>query len=159
MFLTRLFIDYTLIGPLIRILFRGPAFSSTEYNQDNNIENVEVLQDSSLFLRRSSLDKTKIFNEKMSFYYTEDYLCDHIRSKGYKLYYSTDSSVDHLYRFSTTKMGKIKISWIYVKDAIYFSANKYGKLISYLIFAPLTLITLLLRICFWFLKGQLSWKN
>ena len=155
----RLFIDYTLLGPIIRIFFPRISIGSPDYDLNTSIADVEVLQDSSLLVRRSAFINNKIFDESMSFYYTEDYLCDLLRNNGSKLFYSADIEVEHLYRFSTSKMGKIRISWIYAKDAIFFSANKYGKIISYFFLAPLTAITLLFRIFIWFIKGELSWKD
>ena len=80
-------------------------------------------------------------------------------SKHYKLFYLDSSFVEHLYRFSTKKMGKIRISWIYLKDAMFFSINKFGLLKSILFLIPLALITYIARIFFWMIRGQLSWKN
>jgi len=158
-YISRLFLDYTILGPIVQRLFPNMQFGLSDYSLDEDINDVDVLQDSSLFIRRSVLNPQRIFDERMAFYYTEDYLCDLIRSNGNKLCYSTETTVEHLYRFSTSKMGKVMIAYIYVKDAIFFSSNKYGKFISFIILAPLAFLTLSIRVLIWFIKGDLSWKN
>lgn len=154
----RLFHDYTFLGSLMRLI-SNKNYIDNEYDLNSEILYPDVLQDSCLLIRREALSSDKIFDEKLDFYYTEDYLCDSLRAKGYKLFYLDSSFVEHLYRFSTKKMGKIRISWIYLKDAMFFSINKFGLLKSILFLIPLALITYIARIFFWMIRGQLSWKN
>ena len=154
----RLFHDYTFLGLIMRFI-SNKNYIDNEYDLNSEISDPDVLQDSCLLIKREALLSNKIFDEKLDFYYTEDYLCDFLRNKGYKLSYLDSSCVEHLYRFSTKKIGKIRISWIYLKDAIFFSINKFGLLRSILFLVPMALITYIARVFFWMIRGQLSWKD
>tara|TARA_A100001015_G_scaffold307291_1_gene402930 strand:- start:623 stop:1510 length:888 start_codon:yes stop_codon:yes gene_type:complete len=154
----RLFHDYTFLGFIMRLM-SNKNYIDKEYDLDSEILDPDVLQDSCLLLKREALEPNRVFDEKLDFYYTEDYLCDFLRNKGYKLSYLDSSFVQHLYRFSTKKMGKIRISWIYLKDAMFFSIYKFGLLRSIIFLVPLALFTYFVRVFFWMIRGQLSWKD
>lgn len=157
--LNDLFIDYTILGPIIRFFYPATKRSSNNYSLEQSIYDADVLQDSCLLVKRSALDMNKIFDETMKFYYTEDYLSDRIRSKKMKLIYSIDSKVHHLYRHGTSKMSKLKITWIYLLDALSYTSYKNNPFLAYLILAPIAFLTLLIRTIYWFVRRDIEWKK
>ena len=83
-----------------------------------------VLQDSCLLFKRSYI-KEKVFNESLRFYFTEDNLCDKLRTKG-RLLLSNTVEVNHAFMFSTKKRKKTWQVKVYYFDYIRYSLIKYG---------------------------------
>lgn len=154
-----LIIDYTFLGPILNFLNLSNLIIHKNYSLEENIYGADVLQDSCLLVKRSALGNNKIFNEKMRFYYTEDYLGDSIRAQQLQLIYRSDVKVRHLYRHGTSKMGKLRISWIYLLDALGYASQKYNPFLVYFILTPFAFLTLLIRVLYWFIRGELAWKK
>lgn len=151
--------DWTLIGRFSQLVMpsRDRLYSAAELDRSKE---VEVVQDSCLVLRRDALElETEgLYDERFVMYYTEDDICVRFRRRGFAVFYAGELEVAHRHRHATKQSRKIWVEWVYLKDAIHYSAKFLGRIKTVTLLAPLACLTFLVRISFWTVTGKLRWN-
>ncbi len=86
---------------------------------------VEVVQDSFIYIRGLLIQNGLRYDEGMRLYYTEDFICERVKTLGYEIGFCSNAEVIHI-SGATADQKKPEIRKIYHDDAVVFSRNKYG---------------------------------
>jgi len=82
---------------------------------------VEVICNAFMLIRKNLFIELGGFNEALKLYYTENYLCDLIRRKGFKLFHLAKPKMYHRWSSSIKKINRKFINTIFKTDRkIYF---------------------------------------
>ena len=146
-----IFKSFTLVGNLLKIV--GKKKHNSFLNQ-NISSTSEVLQDSSLFIKKEILNEKFFFDESFKFYFTEDQISIDCRRKNFELFYTTKIKVNHLHQHTMNKM-KVRSNWYMLKDAMRYSYIYHNKFLTILVLYPLGLISFPIKLLYWFLTKKI----
>jgi GT2 family glycosyltransferase len=147
---------WTFLGPFMQRIF-GTGNRRKQPDQ-NTSQQAEVLQDSSLLVNKEAIGPDGLFDEDLKFYYTEDDISMRARINGWKLLYAPELRVMHHHQYSTRKIDKTKIEWIYMRDALTYARKFCGSYRTLLLLTPAACITFFIRVLYWQLTDRSQWK-
>jgi GT2 family glycosyltransferase len=105
---------------------------------------VDVVQDSFVYIRGSLISHGLRYDETMKLYYTEDYICEEVRRRHYKVGFCNNAEVMH-YSGATADQKNKSIRKIYDQDAVVYSLQKYGLISSSLLRFDIFLKNILIK--------------
>ena len=106
---------------------------------------VEVIQDSFIYIRGELLRSGLRFDEAMRLYFTEDDICANVRNRGYKVYFFPGTQVGHLLQATTNQDG-IGSRKIYMEDCLVYCSKYLGSLHRFLVKSNIQTAELLRRL-------------
>lgn len=90
-------------------------------------QEVDVVQDSFIYLRGRLVRNGLRYDEKLRLNYTEDILCMEVKELGYKVMFLPSARVVHL-TSATLNQRRSEINEIILEDCIYFCTQYFGKI-------------------------------
>ena len=98
-----------------------------------NLYDVDWVSGCSLLLNLNNFDNEKIFDENFFLFFEENDLCFRVKSKGGKIFMSTDLKITHLgFKSSLASLEKYKFefsklrNWHYMWSFYYYHKKNYG---------------------------------
>jgi GT2 family glycosyltransferase len=86
---------------------------------------VDVIQDSFIYIKGELLQKGLRFDECMKLYFTEDDLCLNVKSRGYKVVFYPEVSVRHILQ-ATLDQRDLKVWDMYLDDCVAYLCKYHG---------------------------------
>ena len=125
-----------------------------------NLYDVDWVSGCSLLLNLNNFDDEKIFDENFFLFFEENDLCFRVKSKGGKIFMSTDLKITHLgFKSSLASLEKYKFefsklrNWHYMWSFFYYHKKNYGYIYS-LIKSSSRLFRSIIRIAFYFITSN-----
>lgn len=104
-------------------------FYKNTYGQDLSKEKeVDWMGGANLFVRKSSLEKTGLFDEQFFMYFEETDLCKRLKNNGFKIFFVPYSSIIHYEgaSFGENNIINLNKARIFAKSKCYYFKKHYG---------------------------------
>ena len=110
-----------------------------------------------MFINKKCFEEIGKFDDNFFLYFEETDYCYRAKKKGYNSYQINASKVESLGRSIDINKKDDKISniliWHFIWSKYYFNKKKYGYILTFIIFIP-TLIRTILKICLYKVSGN-----
>ena len=141
----------------------GPRFlnvkskSHKQIKQSKEYDMIESIHGSCMFINKKCFDEIGRFDDNFFLYFEETDYCYRAKKKGYYSYQINSSKVESIGRSididkRDEKMPNILI-WHFIWSKYYFYKKKHGKFLTFIIFIPILLRTIL-KICLYKVSGN-----
>ena len=141
----------------------GPRFlnvkskSHKQIKQSKEYDMIESIHGSCMFINKKCFEEIGRFDDNFFLYFEETDYCYRAKKKGYYSYQINSSKVESIGRSididkRDEKMSNILI-WHFIWSKYYFYKKKHGKFLTFIIFIPI-LVRTILKICLYKVSGN-----
>ena len=141
----------------------GPRFlnvkskSHKQIKQYKEYDMIESIHGSCMFINKKCFEEIGRFDDNFFLYFEETDYCYRAKKKGYYSYQINSSKVESIGRSididkRDEKMSNILI-WHFIWSKYYFYKKKHGKFLTFIIFIPI-LVRTILKICLYKVSGN-----